>query len=118
MLGATDALIEKRGRPAAGSPPQVHARVWALCGAPVFTGCMWPPGAMTAVAKTVGRRQQPYKSHGGASSRVLPGKAMFATLSGRSGRPRGCLEIECLFERTMRPQTDTRFSQPPKTRMR
>src|SRR6266550_126624 len=75
MLGATDALIEKRGRPAAGSPPQVHARVWALCGAPVFTGCMWPPGAMTAVAKTVGRRQQPYKSHGGASSRVPAGES-------------------------------------------
>jgi len=48
----------------------------------------------------------------------LPGKAMFATLSGRSSRPRGCLEIECLFERTMRPQTDKRFSQPPKNRMR
>src|SRR5713226_5085712 len=43
MLGATDALIEKRGRPAAGSSPQVHARVWALFGAHVFTACMWPP---------------------------------------------------------------------------
>src|SRR6266566_4515687 len=41
----------------------------------------------------------------------LPGKAMFATLSGRSSRARGCLEIECLLERTMRPQADKRFSQ-------
>src|SRR6267378_7781163 len=43
---------------------------------------------------------------------------MFTTLSAPIQRPRGCLEIECLFDRAMRGQTTKRFSGPPENRTR
>ena len=44
--------------------------------------------------------------------------ATFATLSGRIQRPRGCLEIEFLFDRAVRGQTAKGFSEPPENRTR
>ena len=99
------------GKPTAG-PRQGLGSVWRAC----FHGLHVAPRGHDRCRENSGEKATALKSRMGAlPAGFLPGKAMFATLSGRSSRPRGCLEIECLFERTMRPQADKRFLSPPRT---